>query len=260
MEVFVFASGSGGNCLLLTDGGTNILIDAGVSQRRLASALAGVGLTAGDIGGVFITHEHSDHISGLRTMINWLDAPVFAPKNVAFKLWGMLPGIERLLRVMPVGPAVTLGGLEVAAFHTSHDTAESVGYRVSGRGIFALATDTGCVTDEIKNGLLGADTALIEANHDEDLLRGGPYPAYLKRRILSTRGHLSNAGCALLAEELAENGTGRIILGHLSRENNRPELAAETVGRAVAGRAELFVAPVSGCLRVPVEKCERCLA
>ncbi len=259
MEVLVFASGSGGNCLLLSGGRVNILIDAGISQRKLTSALARVGLTAGDIGGVFITHEHSDHISGLKAMVNSLNVPIFAPKNVALKLWGMLPGIERLLQVMPVGQAVSIGNLEVTSFRTSHDTEESVGYRVGGEGVFALATDTGCVTDEIKNGLLGADTALIEANHDEELLRYGPYPIYLKRRILSEKGHLSNADCASLAALLAENGTSRIILGHLSKENNRPELAGETVGQALGGRAELYVAPEWGCLRVPVGKLERCL-
>ena len=193
MKVFVFASGSGGNCLLVSSGDTNILIDAGISLRRLSAALAQTGHTMRDIGGVLITHEHSDHISGLKSLVKRGDFPICAPRTVASRLRGMLPELEERLRVIPVGESFPLGSLSVRAFHTSHDTDESVGYRVEGEGVFALATDTGCVTEEIEEGLRGAGTVLIEANHDEEMLRYGPYPVYLKRRILSERGHLSNA-------------------------------------------------------------------
>ena len=139
------------------------------------------------------------------------------------------------------------------AFHTPHDTDESVGYRVEGAGVFAISTDMGHVTAEVEAGLLGADAALIEANHDLKMLADGPYPFPLKRRILSERGHLSNADCAVLARRLAESGTKRIILGHLSRENNRPELAMDAVAAALEGLdTELLCAPALGCLGVAV--------
>ncbi len=260
MKVFVFASGSSGNCLLISSGDTNILIDAGISLRRLSAALAQTGHTMRDIGGVLITHEHSDHISGLKSLIKKGEFPICAPRTVASRLRGMLPEIEERLRVVPVGESFQLGDLSVRAFHTSHDTDESVGYRVEGEGVFALATDTGCVTEEIEAGLRGAGTVLIEANHDEEMLRYGPYPVYLKRRILSEHGHLSNAACAQLARRLADSGTRRIILGHLSRENNRPEKALKAVSSALEGcGAELCCAPVLGCLELPVEEAKLCL-
>ena len=213
-----------------------------------------------DIGGVLITHEHSDHISGLKMLVKHHRVPVYAPRTVAARLRGMLPEIDGCLRVIPVGESVLVGRLFVRAFHTPHDTDESVGYRVEGDGVFALATDMGCVTEEILSGLRGAHTVLIEANHDEEMLRYGRYPVYLKRRILSEHGHLSNDDCALLAQTLAASGTERIILGHLSRENNTPLRALDTVSRALEGcAAELCCAPVSGCLEVPVGESALCL-
>ena len=247
MRVCVFASSSSGNCLLLSEGGTNILIDAGISMRRIVSSLAQAGLTMRNIGGVLITHEHSDHISGLKMLLKHYDVDVYAPHTVANRLIGMLQEAEEHMHIIPVGECFQIGGLDVLAFHTSHDTDESVGYRVSGDGCFALATDTGCVTDEIVSALEGADTVLIEANHDEQMLRDGPYPFYLKRRILADTGHLSNESCARLARHLAETGTGQIILGHLSRTNNTPELAYAAAARELDGMdAKLCCAPVTG--------------
>ena len=255
MRLTVFASGSSGNCLLLSGGDCHILIDAGISMRRISAGLTQAGLSWRDIGGVLISHEHSDHIYGLKTMVSHCSVPVCAPRTVANHLRGMLPGVEDQLRIVPVGEPFQLAGFRVSAFHTPHDTDESVGYRVERGDVFAMATDMGQVTDEIFNGLFGADTVLVEANHDLDMLRLGSYPAVLKMRILSEHGHLSNRDCAALARRLCDCGTQRIILGHLSRENNRPELAMQTVRAALAGcRAELYCAPVSGFLSLPVGK------
>ncbi len=258
MKLTVFASGSSGNCLLLSGGGANILIDAGISARRISDMLGSCGLSLQDITGVLITHEHSDHISGLAGLVRRGGIEAFAPRTVAARLRGMMPQLDDHLRVIPVGEGFRLSSLTIRAFHTPHDTDESVGYRVEGDGVFAVATDMGCVTDEVRENLRGADAVLIEANHDEDMLRFGRYPVFLKRRILSEHGHLSNENCARLARELAESGTGTIILGHLSRENNTPDTAMRAVGEALAGTAaELLCAPVLGALEVKVEK--KCL-
>ncbi len=222
-------------------------------MRRMQGFLSQSGLSWQDIDGVLITHEHSDHISGLDSLVNKTGLRVYAPHTVANRLLGRLPALEDNLRVIPVGEAFSVGGCRVTAFHTPHDTDESVGYRVEGSAIFALATDMGRVTDEIQNGLRGADAVLIEANHDLQMLRDGPYPFSLKRRIISDHGHLSNDACALLARELAASGTGQIILGHLSRENNCPELAQQTVSAALAGlQTELYCAPPLGPLTLEV--------
>ena len=253
MKINIFASSSSGNCLLLSDGGTNILLDAGISMRRVERSLSLSGLSVQDIDGVLITHEHSDHISGLKMLMKHYNFPVYAPHTVGNRLRGLLPEIEDRLVIVPVGEYFDLGTLRVLAFHTSHDTDESVGYRFEGRGIFALVTDTGCITDEIRVALLGAESVLIESNHDETLLCDGPYPFYLKRRILSDRGHLSNKCSASFARYLAEHGTEKIILGHLSSTNNMPHLAMEEAEKALSGcKCTLFCAPKLGVLEIDI--------
>ena len=253
MRLSIFASGSSGNCLLLSSGDSHILIDAGISMRRIQAGLREAALDFHDVSGVLITHEHSDHISGLKMLCKHHALPVYAPHTIANRLRGMLPELEPYLRIIRVGEAFALGGFRVTAFHTPHDTDESVGYRIEGGGVFALATDMGHVTEEVFDALSGADAVLIESNHDEEMLRYGPYPVYLKRRILSDSGHLSNACCADLARKLALGGTRQIILGHLSRENNTPALAMRAAGESTAGLpVELYCAPVYGCLRLKV--------
>ena len=260
MELCVFASGSSGNCMLLSQGSTHILIDAGISKRRIEQSLAQSGLSMREIGGVLITHEHSDHISGLKMLLKYYAVPVYAPRTVANRLRGCLPEAEPYLHVIPVSQEFTIGDLSVTAFHTPHDTDESVGYRVAGQGVFALATDMGCVTEEVFSALSGADAVLIESNHDEEMLRYGPYPVYLKRRILSDRGHLSNACCAELARKLALGGTRQIILGHLSRENNTPDLAMRSARESTDDLpVALYCAPVYGCLSLNVGEDCPCL-
>ena len=257
MRLVVFASGSSGNCTLVRGERSALLIDAGISLRRIREALRGEELTLQDIGGVLITHEHSDHITALRTMSKYCGIPVYAPGTVARYLDGQIPQLgERLHRIDENG-SFRIGDLDVQAFPTPHDTDQSVGYRISeGERRLGYCTDTGCVTDAMLENLSGCQTALIEANHDIDRLLSGPYPFYLKRRILSERGHLSNADSAALACALAENGTRTLILGHLSRENNTPSLARTAVRSALDdngfGGVELYVAPVAGALRVEI--------
>ncbi len=255
MLLTTFASGSTGNCALVSFAGGNILIDAGISMKRIRENLSVSGLAPEQLSGILITHEHSDHISGLAMLTKYHALPVYAPGVLAGNLRRCVPGLERYIHVIPVGEGFELGGMTVTAFHTSHDTDESVGYRIERGCALGFATDMGCVTEETEAALRGCGAVLIEANHDTDMLASGPYPLYLKRRILSPRGHLSNDDCARLAVSLAGSGAKYIVLGHLSRENNTPELAYKTVYNALGGRqVYLACAPMAGRLTVCVEE------
>ena len=255
MRLVVFASGSTGNCALVQGGGRSVLLDAGISAKRICAALEGLGVDPARLDGVFVTHEHSDHVSGLNVFAKKYPLPVYAPGPVAEALRQICPGAAPCVRDLEPERPLSLGCMTVTAFPTPHDAAFSVGYRVEADGaVLAAATDTGCVTDTMLRYFSGADTALIEANHDTVMLQNGPYPAYLKRRILSDRGHLSNAECTWLAAVLAGQGARRIVLGHISKNNNLPGLARRTVCRGLEGReTELLVAPESGCLDVEVD-------
>lgn len=259
MRIVTFASGSTGNCSLISDGRVNILIDAGISMRRVTAALSEYGLTPQDLCGVLITHEHSDHISGLSMLNKYYRLPIIAPPELCAVLKSMKPELAGSLNAVNVGEALNIDGFKISSFRTPHDSSFSVGYRFEGSSVFAFATDTGMITDDMLYGLSGTDTALIEANHDIEMLRNGPYPYFLQKRILSERGHLSNAECGKLAVCLANSGTKRIILGHLSRENNTPALALETVKSALCGfDTEVLVAPMSDFLEVKLGEEEKC--
>ena len=251
MEICTLASGSTGNCTLVRSGTSAVLIDAGISLRRITRSLFSMGLAMKDLDGIVITHEHNDHIAAIKMIIKYCGAPIFAPSGAAGGILRAVPEAEACIGVFEAGASIVLGGFLIKSFPTPHDVPESVGYRFEdGKSVFALATDLGHVPREVFDGVTGAATAVIESNHDVEMLRNGGYPFYLKRRILSDSGHLSNNACGDLALALAETGTRRIVLGHLSQENNTPSAALRTVGSAlsaggfVPGRdVELYVAP-----------------
>lgn len=233
ITIHTIASGSEGNCLLLTAGETNILVDAGISCRRISTALAGLGLPLKDVAAVFITHEHSDHICGLRTLVRRWEIPIYANPATARQLRYRIAGIEPRLRA--VEAPFALGGVTVTPFPTSHDVSGGADFRFDfgGTGVGVL-TDTGTVTDGAREALRGVELLVLESNHDVEWLRSGPYPYPLKARILSDHGHLSNDAAAAFAAEMARSGTRQIVLAHLSRENNTPQRALDTVSTAVA--------------------------
>lgn len=256
MRISSFASGSSGNCTLVeTDSGC-LLIDAGISMRRIKEGLSACGRSLDELSGILITHEHTDHVSGLKILIKHCDVPIYAPRTVANHLRWSILGIEEHLRELTPGETESIGDMSVTPFHTPHDTDESVGYRIEAERVFALATDMGCVTDEILQGLIGADAVIIESNHDIEMLRNGRYPIQLKKRILSNHGHLSNADCASLALKLASAGTRYIVLGHLSRDNNMPELALREVSGAISEYKDVMLAaaPADRLLSFKVER------
>ena len=259
MRIVTFASGSSGNCCLISEGKANILIDAGISMRRIVKCLAECGMTPQDICGVLITHEHSDHISGLSMLVKHHGVKLYAPRELREVLVRNVPELSDYLNYIELNKKCNIGGLDVTAFRTPHDSEFSAGYRIEGKSTFAFATDTGSVTDSMLAGLCGADAAIIEANHDVNMLRNGPYPFFLKRRIFSDYGHLSNDDCGKLALMLANSGTKHIILGHLSRENNTPETAFSAVSAALCGMdVKLSVAPMNEISEIIIGEMEEC--
>ena len=234
-------SGSRGNSVFIEAGGAKILIDAGKSAKALYAALAEIGISIDEIDAIFITHEHNDHTSALQTLSHKHQIPMHLTLGSAQIFNGLCD--ERLCLCLALHEksdfSVQIKGLTIEAFPTPHDSRASVGYRLSfnhgGEDIsIAYATDTGHVTDTMLDAMLGARYAVIESNHDLDMLRDGPYPFDLKARIASPRGHLSNSDCAALASRLAERGAKAIMLAHLSEENNIPFLAYGETRAAVA--------------------------
>lgn len=241
------SSGSSGNALLLSCGDTHLLVDAGISCRRITAGLRELGLTLDDLTAILITHTHTDHISGLQTLLKHSDIPIAATAQTGRGLAYRLAGVGDRLLDAPLCHSFSLGSCTVTAFPNSHDAPGACGFRFDTEdGSVGVLTDTGYVTGEAADILPGVDLAVLEANHDIETLRSGPYPYYLKQRILGSEGHLSNEDAARFAVTLAEAGASEIILAHLSRENNTPAMAQNAVETALsaAGLApRLAVAP-----------------
>ena len=243
--VHTLASGSSGNAAVLSCGDTHLLIDAGISCRRITAALKELGLIPADLTAILITHTHSDHISGLNTLLKKTACPLLATPRTCRELSCRVEGIDP--RLMGLDSPITLGEIDMQPIPTSHDAPGSCGWRLDTEsGSVGFLTDTGYVTDEALDLLPGVDFVILESNHDVESLCSGPYPYYLKQRILGARGHLSNAAAGAFARRLAEGGTRQFVLAHLSRENNTPERARQTLERALAGLdAAVTVAPRS---------------
>lgn len=235
LKVATLASGSSGNCAVVSDGRVHILIDAGISTRRISQGLKALGLEPRHISGVLITHEHTDHVAALPVLCRQTDAPLYTAEGTALELCGRWNGLVERFRVFEPGQRFALGGLEVGTFSTSHDCACPCGFSVTdGSRKLALCTDTGFVTPEAREGVRGVHTLIGEFNYDPEMLRTGPYPLHLQVRIRGERGHLSNEMGGQLAAWAAEQGARRVILAHLSQENNRPQLALEAAKKALS--------------------------
>lgn len=230
-RVYPLFSSSKGNSTFVGTPESGILIDAGVTCKRLVEALDYNGIPLDAVKAVFITHEHSDHIKGLSVFTKKTKVPVFAQEKTMKALCDnncICP--QSNLYIINDEP-VDIADMQIHSFQTPHDTDQSCGYviRINNGKKIAICTDLGEVTPIVDENLLGSDLVLIESNYDENMLKIGPYPYYLKNRISSDHGHLSNLDCAKQVRKLIHNGTTRIILGHLSQENNSPATAEATI-------------------------------
>lgn len=231
-------SGSNGNALFVQYGATRMLIDAGRSGKQIAEALQAIGVDPATLDALLITHEHSDHIAGAGIIARRYQLPVYATEGTWAAMQAKVDKLDFEHRVtITAGEDFYVGELGVVPFSIPHDAADPVGFRLwGGKLSVATATDLGYFSKDVAEHLAGSSLVLLESNHDLDMLRKNPhYSARLKQRILGRHGHLSNEACAEAAMQLTASGVRHLILGHLSGENNTPELAF----RVTADRAEL---------------------
>jgi len=228
MKICLLASGSKGNSILVESGKTRLLIDAGLSARELRKRLDSVGVEAESLDALLITHEHGDHVRGLGPLVRQLDLPVYLQTDLARKLPDV--GKPDCVQEFVDGEEFTIKDLTIRPFAITHDCLAPVGFTLDGElGKVGVATDLGIVTRLVTECLQGCRALVLETNHDEELLRDGPYPWKLKQRVRSNHGHLSNNAAGNLLQSLLWNGLETVFLGHLSETNNRPDLAVEVV-------------------------------
>ncbi|MEG2454265.1 MAG: MBL fold metallo-hydrolase [Clostridia bacterium] len=234
LKLLTIASGSRGNCTYIASENTRLLVDAGVGIRRIIEALNTINVKVNDINGVLITHEHSDHISGLGALAE-RDIPVYAHERAYAAISRRVGGIA-FESVDFFDAGFKIGDILVRPFRIPHDCCYPLGYSFENDGVkISIATDIGHITEGLINNLIGSNILLLEANHDLEMLLKGSYQPALKQRIQGANGHLSNDSAAIIIKKLVNCGLKRVILGHLSEENNYPELAFSTVVEALRG-------------------------
>lgn len=222
-------SGSSGNSIFVGSEQTKILVDAGLTGKSIISALENIGEDPRELNGILITHEHSDHVKGAGIMSRKFDIPIYANEKTWIAMERCLGSIKSH-NIRLVEKDFTIRDMEISSFRVPHDAAACRGYTIAHGGKkISIATDIGVFTEEIRKNILESDLVLLESNHDVEMLKFGPYPYDLKRRVLSEVGHLSNVDAGKAALEILKHGSKKIVLGHLSGTNNIPELAFKTV-------------------------------
>lgn len=223
-------SGSSGNSTFIASDNSRILIDAGLSGKSIEKALVDINEDPSEVDGIFVTHEHLDHIKGVGILSRKYNIPIYANELTWNAMKNTLGKIkDENIKIMD-SESVSIKDLDIIAYRIPHDAASPSGYKViSGNKVACVATDLGYFSDEVKCSIKDADVILLESNHDVEMLKFGPYPYVLKRRILSDVGHLSNDDCGKAIMEIVNGKKKKIILGHLSKTNNYPDLAYKTV-------------------------------
>lgn len=225
-------SGSSGNSIFIASENAKILIDAGLPGKKIDEALKSIGEDPRELDGIFVTHEHSDHIKGIGVLSRKYDIPIYSNADTWAVMEGLIGKIkEHNIRIMDRRSTMSIKDLDVISYNIPHDAVAPVGYTVHCNGKRAsVTTDFGIYTEEIRDNIKDSEVILLESNHDINMLKFGPYPYNLKRRILSEVGHLSNEDCGkALVDLIKYKSNRRVILGHLSGTNNHPDLALETV-------------------------------
>ena len=244
MKLCSIASGSSGNCIYVGSHSTNLLVDAGISAKRIENGLSGIDIKPDTLQGIMITHEHSDHVSGLGILARKYHIPIYATYETAcaitkIKSLGEIP--QELFHFIQPNEAFMINDISIEPFSTSHDASNPVCYTMQSEGHkIGIATDLGKYDDYIVSMLDQSELLLVEANHDVNMLMVGKYPYYLKQRILGDRGHLSNDTSADLISRLIHPRLQHVFLAHLSKENNYEELAYETVCCELNNRSSGF--------------------
>lgn len=233
MRLCSIASGSSGNCIYVGSEATHLLVDVGISGKKTEAGLNALGITVKELDGILVTHEHTDHINGLGVISRKYGIPIYATPGTIYAIKntaGVGEIDQTLFREVSEDEKFTIKDLTVNPMKISHDAAQPVAYRIGyGNKKIAVCTDLGVYNDYTVECLKGLDAVLLEANHDVNMLQVGPYPYHLKQRILGDRGHLSNENSGRLLGRILHDQLKYIILGHLSKENNLPELAYEAV-------------------------------
>ena len=244
-------SGSTGNSYFIGSGREGILIDVGRSAKQTTELLGRAQIDINSVKGIFVTHEHSDHINGVRVFASKNKIPVYALSSVICEMEKL--GALAKVTYDEISGKTEIAGMEISAIETPHDSKGSCGYviKTGDERKIAFFTDLGHITDSVDNAMKNCDFAVIESNHDVNMLRSGPYPYFLKQRILSDNGHLSNDACAEEVKKLAKNGTPWFLLSHLSRENNTPRIAFDTTNNLLLSEGlkqnidyKLMVSPI----------------
>jgi len=228
IKICSLSSGSCGNSLYIEAGDTKILVDVGLSPKYIDNSLKAMGSDINSLTAILITHEHNDHIYGVRSLAGLISTPVYARPLTIDAAKATFSAAN--LRVFPIQRFFTIGSFDIIAFSTSHDSRASVGFCFyHGRQKICVATDLGIITTEVIEALANFDLLLLEANYSDKLLLSGSYPPFLKRRIQGRYGHLSNSNAATLLAGVASGRQQRVMLGHLSAEHNSPRLAKDTI-------------------------------
>ena len=236
MRLIVLASGSSGNAALVESGGRAVLLDAGISAREMLRRLAAAGASDVRIEAVLVTHEHADHVRGVRVLARRLGVPVIASVGTLQAAAACLADVPETIAISR-GEQISLAGMRVGAFATAHDAAEPLGFTFESRRghRITIATDTGVVTPEVADALTGANVIGLEANHDLRMLADGPYPPFLKRRIAGDRGHLSNESAAAALAAARWKGLSHVFALHISEQNNTPTAARGALSHPLGG-------------------------
>lgn len=234
----MLASGSSGNCTFVSTDRTRILIDAGLSRKEIFTRLTAIGEEPEKLDAILISHEHSDHVSGLPRVVAKVNAPVFLTHQTAPAIdWS---GATPIVETFQAGCRLSIGEFDVNTFTIPHDAADPIGFTFCAQGLkIGLVTDLGYIPDSIRFHLRGTDLLILESNHDLEMLKVGPYPWAIKQRVMGRKGHLSNESVSDFIRDDLDTSTAVLVLGHISEHNNHPELVRLTGAQALTGRSML---------------------